>query len=86
MSTYGIMQGFSGVADAIFRIVILIFASPFLVALFIGGIISLWNHSFSPLLIGLFFALLFDIAIIVLAFVILAILSVQDKIRKNKTV
>ena len=80
MSTYGLCQSLSGTLSAIVAIIVLIFLSPFFIALAIGTLLGLWQHSFSPIWSSLYYALLCDIGIVIVVAVLFVGLIIHDKI------
>ena len=73
-------RSFSGTLYAIAAIIVLIFLSPFLIALVIGIPLGLWQHSFSPVWSSLYYALLCDITAIVVVALLFIGLILHDKI------
>lgn len=80
MSTYEMGRSFSGTLNAIAGIIILIFLLPFLIALAIGTALALWYHSFYLIWTSLFYALLSDVAIVIIAVLVFTGLIIHDKL------
>ena len=83
MSTYGLCNAFSATLAWIAGIIVLIFLSPFLIALAIGTVLAIWQHSFSLLWSGVYYALLCDVAIVIIAILALLTMAVHDKFFDN---
>lgn len=68
---YGLVDSIIGGLATLFFICVGVLLVPWIVCLFIAGIICLWQHAFYPLLPASIIAFVLDVVIVVVAFIYL---------------